>query len=126
MTRLLLGLSWVGLLTPAACGGRVIEQRDAGGSDSGAPVATIPVGSAGTGGKTGASNPFPSHELGVCTPGFDHAQNSTRPCHWLTESGKCFDDINGACACICPRDRDSVCSSGFDDGPNSATLVHCD
>ena len=126
MKRVLLGLSVLELLGVVACGGRVIEQPGSGGSEPSQPAPTNTAGSAGKAGSPDAANPFPGKELGQCMPGFDRAQNPTRACRWLTESGLCFEDSEAACDCVCPTDHDSVCAHGFDRGPNSATLVVCD
>jgi hypothetical protein len=124
MKRLRLGFLGLGLAGLMACGGRVIEQPGAGGADSGGPA---PSGTAAaSAGKSSSSGSLPTHNLGTCTPGFSRAENPGRPCHWLLESGLCFDDIDGACACVCPRSKDSVCFSTFDHGPSSATLVYCE
>jgi hypothetical protein len=118
---LVLGLVACGGLT--ACGGRAIEQPGSGGEGPSTPApASTGNGSAG---KSNSPSSFPSHALATCTPGFVRAEHFERPCHWLTESGQCFDELNAACACVCPRDRDSVCWSDFDDGPDSATFVGC-
>ena len=126
MKRLLLGFLWIGSLGSVACGGRVIEQPgDDDDSSAPAPTPTSASGSAGAPAKPGTGTPFPTQDLGLCEQGFDRARNPSRPCHWLTKSGQCFDDKDRACACICPQDGESLCVSGFDDGPNSATLVRC-
>ena len=127
MKRLWRGISLLTIIGLVACGGRAIEDPGTGGSDPSKPA---PAGTTrGSAGKPGWSDPhgsLPSHELGVCRPGFSHAEQPSRACHWLSEAGLCFDDIDGACACICPKTADSVCFSGFDDGPNSATPVYCE
>ncbi len=115
-----LGLSMLGLAL-AACGGRAIEQPGTGGS---APSAPAP--SAVSASQASSSDPLPSHDLEPCVPGFDRAQNPTLPCYGLTESGMCFDDTESACACICPTDRVSVCSHGFDDGAAAARPIYCE
>ena len=120
MSSAWLGFSMLGLAGVMGCGGRAIEQPGTGGSDPSPPASTAGPS------QSDPSGSFPSHELGACTPGFRRSDNPDRACHWLTEAGECFDDIDGACACVCPRDRKSVCSSDFDDGPSSATLVFCD
>ncbi|HKO49533.1 MAG TPA: hypothetical protein VJV79_17510 [Polyangiaceae bacterium] len=123
LKRLRKGFVIATLAALAACGGRAIED-----SGSGGPEPSVPVGGGAGGGSTGKSNPndpFPSEKLGTCKPGFERDQYPTRPCRWITEAGVCFDDTASACACICPRDRKSLCVHGFDDGPNSAELIYC-
>jgi len=121
--RLQIGLWMLGVAGLLACGGRVIDDQDPVGGGSGtskpAPTSTAKGGTAQPGTK------LPSHELGQCVLGFDREQNPTLPCRWRTEFGMCFDDTEAACACICPRDRDSVCAHGFDRGPDAASLVYC-
>ena len=115
-----------------ACGGRVIDDTgtEFSPSDFGYTGSAASSGrSAGSAGKSGTSRPptsLPSKQLPPCVPGFDRAQNPWRDCRWVTETGMCFEDTDAACACICPTDRESVCSHGFDDGPNGAKLVLCD
>jgi len=106
-----------------ACGGRV--ERPTSGGSGGGETAPASSSTKNTAGKSGASDPFPSHELGSCKPGFDLATNPGRPCNWLTDSGMCFDTNDDACACICPLDQDSVCYSPFYEGEGSATPVSC-
>jgi hypothetical protein len=122
MKSVVLAVVWTAL---AACGGRY-EGPGSGGSGTGAATES----STGSGGSKGSDSSgttitLPKHDLGTCTPGFERASNPNRSCNWLTEAGVCFDTKDAACACICPRNADSVCFSGFDDGPGSATLVHC-
>jgi hypothetical protein len=121
MKRWLLG--FLAVTGVAACGGRYEDP----GPGPGAPAGSST--SAPSGGKSGPASgstvTLPSHDLGVCTPGFERATNPQRTCNWLSESGQCFDTKDAACACICPGNKDSVCWSSFDDGPGSATLVQC-
>jgi hypothetical protein len=121
--RLQIGLSMLGVAGLLACGGRAIVDQDPVGGGAG-PSKPAPT-STGKGSTTRPGTTLPSHELAECVVGFDHEQNPTLPCRWLTEFGMCFDDTEAACACICPRDRDSVCSHGFDRGPDAASLVYC-
>jgi hypothetical protein len=65
-----------------------------------------------------------STELGKCHPG-EPPDVALRTCPWLAK-GLCYQTKLEACACICPADRqDSVCSSGFEDGPYGQTEVKC-
>jgi hypothetical protein len=124
MKQLRVALGVVGFVASVACGGRAIEEPDSGEPEPSQPA---PPGSAPTSPVKGnsSSRPLPSQALGECQPGFDRLQNPTRPCRWLTESGVCFEDTESACACICPSKGESVCAHGFDQGPNSATLIYC-
>ena len=116
---------FLALAALSACGGRVVEQPGSGGSAPSDPSTEDPAPSASAGRSSSPSSSLPTHDLGDCTPGFSRADNPNRPCHWLTKLGSCFDEKLAACACICPLNGDSVCFSGFDDGPSSATLVQC-
>jgi len=123
MRRLGLWLLTLGLAGLIGCGGRSVEDPGSGGSETDPPPADTATGSPG---KAGSMSSLPKHDLGNCTPGFNRAEDPDRACHWLTEAGQCFKDVNDACACICPADRDSVCFSAFDGGPYSATRVYCE
>ncbi|HEX3854008.1 MAG TPA: hypothetical protein VHW01_23755 [Polyangiaceae bacterium] len=108
-----------------ACGGRY-ESPGSGGAGTVAPTGSRAGSDDGKGSdSSGTTTTLPQHDLGTCTPGFERVSNPSRSCNWLTEAGVCFDTKDAACACICPSNADSVCFSGFDDGPGSATLVHC-
>ena|SRR5687768_4733105 len=58
-----------------------------------------------------------------CDLGARDGSQSAEECMWLAD-GRCYRDKLEACACICPLDHESVCSSGF---PSDAgrTLVYC-
>ncbi|MEO6602669.1 MAG: hypothetical protein ABIQ16_22485 [Polyangiaceae bacterium] len=113
------------IATLAACGGRAVEEPSSGGSGPSAPATSEPALGGGAGRPSSPSSPLPTHDLGDCAPGFSRVDNPNRPCNWLVEDGSCFDEKEAACACICPTSGSSVCFSGFDDGPGSATLVQC-
>jgi hypothetical protein len=116
---------WVAVTWLVACGGRY-EEPGSDGSGTSAPPGS---GADSDGGKksdsSGTSVTLPQQDLGACVPGFERAADPGRSCNWLTEAGVCFDTKDAACNCICPTSADSVCFSSFDDGPGSATLVHC-
>ena len=110
----------------AACGGRV-ELPAPGAEDAGIPAPASSTGQAGSVGKGGVpSSSLPSHELGVCKPGFDPASDPRRACNWLNKAGMCFSTRDEACACVCPLDHDSVCWSPFPGGTADPRLVQCD
>jgi hypothetical protein len=111
----------------AACGGRAVEEPSSGGSGPSAAATRdpAPASSGGAGLSGSPSAPLPTHDLGDCSPGFSRVDNPNRPCNWLVKDGSCFDEKEAACSCICPLSGNSVCFSGFDDGPGSATLVQC-
>jgi hypothetical protein len=121
MKLLVLSLALAGLV---ACGGRYVEPGPSG-SGTGEPAGSETTTDDGKGSdSSGTTVTLPQHDLGVCTPGFERAADPSRSCNWLTEAGVCFDTKDAACNCICPK-GDSICFSSFDDGPGSATLVHC-
>ena len=126
MRRVWLGPLVLGVAGLVACGGRAIDDPGSGSSEpsSPAPADTTTEKTEKTD-KSNPSEPLPSHELGTCIPGFSRAENPSRPCRLLTESGVCFDNSDVACACICPRDRDSVCVFDSDPGPPRASLIYC-
>lgn len=127
MKRSHVGLTLLGLGL-LACGGR--SSVDDPGSDGAGASGPAPSGTtSASAGKSSASNSnssgaLPSKELGECKPGFDHAQNPTQRCRWITEAGTCFDTSDDACACVCPRQGHSICVQGnrsFD----GAVLITC-
>ena len=107
------------LLQAAACGGHT-----EGGSDE-PREPTAPSGQ----GAPNDSNAAPSGvegdtELGACSLGSPVLEASGKPCAWLADD-RCYDTREMACNCVCPRTRDSQCSSGFDDGPDGHVWVEC-
>jgi hypothetical protein len=61
--------------------------------------------------------------LGECKLGFSVFETG-QPCAWIADD-RCYDTREMACNCECPRDRDSQCFSGFDNGPDGHVLVEC-
>jgi hypothetical protein len=116
---------FLALATFFACGGRAVEQPGTGGAAPTEPSTDDSASAAAAGRSSAPSSSLPTQDLGDCTPGFSRAENPSRPCNWLSKAGSCFDKKEAACACICPTTGDSVCFSGFDGGPGSATLVQC-
>ena len=100
-----------------ACGGRADGGDEGTGEDvSGADGANAPT-------PTDPKKPG-STALGKCHPG-EPPDAALHTCPWLAK-GLCYQTKLEACACICPADRqDSVCSSGFEDGPYGQTEVKC-
>jgi hypothetical protein len=122
---------WLLTLSVAGCGGRYVEPGSEGAGATNSVSDPTSSAAAGSGAVTGSTqggsyaNPaLPKHDLGVCSPGFDHASNPDQACPWLTEAGQCFATDDDACACACPTNHDSVCYSGFGQ-PGAPTLVHC-
>jgi len=62
-------------------------------------------------------------ELGECQLG-QMVYDTRGACPWVAEK-RCYQTREMACNCACPRDRDSQCSSGFDDGPDGRVDVVC-
>jgi len=107
-------VGWVLCLLPWGCGGQA--ERSIDDSKGGAMPTT---GATGTG-----STPNEGTPLGACVPGFARYENLDKPCNWLADE-LCYDTKDQACACICPRDKKSLCLSGFP-VEGSATKVSCD
>ncbi len=106
---------WTALFV-AACGGSVAEPDDT------RPEPGVES-SGGAGPRT--DTPFKDTPLGPCAEGFDPDEAPNDPCDWLGEDGLCYATKEAACDCVCPRDRDSTCSSGFFRGEGQATPVDC-
>jgi hypothetical protein len=66
------------------------------------------------------------HDLGQCVPGFDRSSDASRPCPWISQKDECFQTMDAACACICPRSGASVCSSVESPGEPDVRTVYCD
>jgi hypothetical protein len=62
-------------------------------------------------------------ELGECKLG-QMVYDTRGSCPWVAEN-RCYQTREMACNCACPRDRDSQCSSGFDNGPDGRVDVDC-
>jgi hypothetical protein len=75
-----------------ACGGEV--QRE-GGSEQ-------------AGGSGGDDGPFAATKTGPCKPGT--APTPGASCPWIAKE-RCYPTKEAACACICPTDRESICTS---------------
>jgi hypothetical protein len=63
-------------------------------------------------------------ELGECKLGPPIYETSGTPCTWLADN-RCYVARDMACNCVCPRDRDSQCTSGFEAGPEGRVQVDC-
>ena len=108
---------WAALLC-FACGGTVVAPTEE-------QPTTLPSQDSSSDAGAGRDSGFKQVPLGACEEGFDPAQNPDRLCNWLGDDGRCYDSRPEACNCICPRDRDSVCSSEFYQGEGEATPVTC-
>lgn len=62
-------------------------------------------------------------ELGECQLGFP-ASGTNKPCAWIADN-RCYESRQMACNCACPRDHDSVCTSGFGAGTDGRVPVDC-
>jgi hypothetical protein len=103
-----------------ACGGKLNE-----GGEPSDPQAEAGASSAPSGGSSSPGSGSGDTALGACRLGFVLEAEPARDCAWLAR-GRCYETKLAACNCICPVDRqDSICSSGFDDGPNGKTEVKC-
>jgi hypothetical protein len=117
-------IGWVLLASAIGCGGRVdidsSEHYETGGSGGRRDSGTSTSGGT-NGGKSGGG----SEPLAPCTEGFVPGTPGRGTCDWLGSNGLCYSTREQACACLCPRTRDSVCSSGFASGPDGRTRVSC-
>lgn len=87
------------------------EPRPSGSSRPGSnsPGSNSPGGRPSTpGGQSGVD--LPSFELGECELG--ERPNRVEECPYLAE-GLCYEDVQSACACICPRDKETFCFEGL-------------
>ena len=73
---------------------------------------------------SGSDNPNADTELGECQLGPVVYSADASPCAWVADE-RCYATRAMACNCVCPRDRDSQCSSGFEAGPDGRVEVHC-
>lgn len=116
-----MGRGWVcfGLsLLLGACGGR--SERHEGGDDGAASPSTKGEEPGGDDDDDVPGNEvtLPGCDLGPADRGAMGAD-----CMWLAE-GRCYADKLEACACICPLDHESICSSGFP-SDSGRTPVYC-
>lgn len=109
-------ISLMSLMT--ACGGRIESDSGTGGG-----TGTDGAGPDGSG-EGGASAGPSGSPLGACEGGFERSVDGP-PCNWVDGDDLCYSTKDEACNCICPRDRDSVCSSGFFRGEGNSTPVSC-
>jgi hypothetical protein len=110
-----MGRTWVcfGLaLWVAACGGRSERQE---GSDDGGAVHGDDDVEGGDKPNDDDDNDVPGDDVALpsCELGPRDEGQSGEDCLWLAK-GRCYADKLEACACVCPRDRESICSSDFD------------
>ena len=122
------GVVWVCALSGSAlassvlagCGGQVQEEDAQTEPEESDGSVTEDDGS----GDDVAEEPGPGDlRLGECELG-PSPDDEAGPCNWLAKD-RCYDTKAAACACICPRDGPSVCSSGFYGGEDSRTRVLC-
>jgi hypothetical protein len=117
MRSVVLGFGCV-LVLLTACGGRAI-----GGSEGEDPV--------GEPDPSDSEEPAPADEdgfsdyteLGECKLG-QYSYEVSGNCAWVGD-GRCYESRAMACNCVCPRQRESQCSSGFDAGPDGRVAVDC-
>ena len=114
-------LGWLALSLAVACGGSVT-----GGGAEGDEALPDPGDTPGQPNDqgSGSKKPEADTELGVCKLGVSADAESAQPCPWVADE-RCYVTREMACNCVCPRDRDSQCSSGFDDGPDGRVQVSC-
>ena len=73
---------------------------------------------------SGKGDPEADTELGECKLGVSARGEAAYPCPWVAGE-RCYGTREMACNCVCPRDRDSQCSSGFEGGPDGRVEVYC-
>jgi hypothetical protein len=104
----------------SACGGRVEVVGDGTGSGAGKP--------SGSGGSTSPEGTAPGGsstvDLPPCVKGWEPDTGSLT-CPYLGSDGLCYDEKLSACACVCPRNRESSCWSGTSYNEYSRTRVDC-
>jgi hypothetical protein len=111
-------LGWLAVSLAAACGGSVTgggSEADERLPDSGDTPNDQPPGD---------YKPPAGTELGECKLGVSAYRESEQPCPWVAGE-RCYGTREMACNCVCPRDRDSQCSSGFEGGPDGRVEVYC-
>lgn len=80
----------------------------AAGGSSATPDTNATGGSAGTSSRNPSQDPLPECALG---PVRAEAEADGVECNWVV-ADRCYERRIEACACACPRDRDSQCVSG--------------
>ena len=97
-------LLWVALLAGAACGGNVDQREE---ESAGA------AGSSSTAAATEEAEDPNTRRLGQCEPGFDPLDEPGKECLFLGDDGLCYKEVDDACDCVCPRNSNSTCFSGY-------------
>ena len=114
------------LAGPFGCGGNVKESgEDTAAQDKATDAETTTSSTDPSSGETTAEATGDTRRLGECVEGFEPQAEPERSCNWLGDDGLCYDTREAACNCVCPRDHDSFCLSGFYDGEGSRTEVYC-
>jgi hypothetical protein len=126
----------IGLL---GCGARAaLDAGDpsldepAGRAGSGTSAPEVPSGSGGSGGSSAVELPppqrleFDSATLAPCELGFRARSRNDRVCTYRV-AGRCYTEVEAACACSCPRDggRTVCAASGFLSEPGEPQDVIC-
>lgn len=102
-----------GAIAALGCGGKAEGGSDGTDDDgSNSPAATPSASASGAKSDAGApSTPWQGTPLGPCVLGEE--QGKATECRYYAE-GRCYAKKLDACACICPRDKETTCSSSFD------------
>ena len=104
------------------CGGDVKESDEDTATD--AKTATSSTNSS-SNEQAAEADSSDTRRLQDCVEGFDPLEEPERPCTWLGDDGLCYDTMDAACDCVCPRDHDSYCISEFPKGEGGRTEVYC-
>ncbi len=104
------------VLLALGCGGRT-DSDDETGSETAA---------GGNGSDAGDGGLGTERPLEECVEeGYPYHSANGRPCTYLADD-LCYDALSQACACTCPRDRDSICITGLWPDDLGRTDVSCE
>lgn len=111
--------SWFIALVLSACGGKAVTETD--GRESSEHTPRSPSGSPSDAGAMGHELDS-TLELGDCDEGWLPGE---APCPWLASNDLCYPTKEAACACICPAEANTICSSGLPGGADDRVRVSC-
>ena len=104
------------MLLVLSCGGKTDTDGETAGGTGAASSGTE-----GSDGGFGTERP-----LEECVEeGYPYDSANGRPCTYIADD-ICYGELSQACACICPRDRDSTCITGLWPDDFGRTDVFCE